>query len=159
MIMIYPQVIGIGREYTDYTQKIVWYLEALEGVNTTLRMIDDDIVVLIDAYDVILFPAARRISQTLQTFSTPVVFCSENGIYPEFAAPWYYARGSMYWNSFNEHNQVYNGISFTDMLTSCFQRLFADMLTCCFLDRETSVTSTAAASPDRGELFGRCCTQ
>lgn len=57
------QVVGLGRAYTDYTQKIVWYLEVLTGVNTTLKMKDEDLVVLIDAYDVLLFPAARKLSQ------------------------------------------------------------------------------------------------
>lgn len=82
----------------------MWYLETLNGANTTLQIHEDDIVVLIDAYDVLLFPAARRIPRTIGVFSTPIVFCAENGIYPEFASPWFYARGSR--DNFNEYNQV-----------------------------------------------------
>lgn len=43
----------------------MWYLEALGGVNTTVKIRDDDVVVLIDAYDVLLFPAVRRIAEVL----------------------------------------------------------------------------------------------
>lgn len=97
---------GLGREYTDYTQKIVWYLETLDGVNTSLRIREEDIVVLIDAYDVLLLPAARLIPQIMAQFSTPIVFCSENGIYPEFASPWFYPRGYATDRQFNKFNQV-----------------------------------------------------
>ena len=45
---------------------------------------DDDVMVLIDAFDVAIFPSAANIGKTLSESPTPIIFCAENGIYPEF---------------------------------------------------------------------------
>ena len=46
---------------------------------------DDDVVVIVDAYDVLLLPAIRMAPEFLASSSAPLVFCAENGGYPEFA--------------------------------------------------------------------------
>lgn len=73
------QVIGLGTNFTDYSQKINGYFHYLQSVD------DDEIVVLIDAYDVLLLPRARQIGSVLSQSETPIMFCAESGIYPEFA--------------------------------------------------------------------------
>ena len=57
-------------------------------------MKDNDIAVLVDAYDVLLFPSIRRLPSVLAHSPTPLLFCSEDGIYPEFTASWFYRRGA-----------------------------------------------------------------
>ena len=55
---------------------------------------DDDVVVIVDAYDVLLLPAVRMAPEFLASSSAPLVFCAENGGYPEFAfASLYQVRG------------------------------------------------------------------
>ena len=51
----------------------------------------DDVVVLLDAYDVLLFLDARRIGSHLYEHSpAPIMFCAENGVYPEPASQFMY---------------------------------------------------------------------
>lgn len=93
------RVLGLGRQYTSWLQKFEWYAEALLiDDNITCRsgsgVADDDIVVLMDAYDVLLTPVIRRIGQHLARSPTPLLTCAENGQYPEPEAPWLYPRGS-----------------------------------------------------------------
>jgi hypothetical protein len=40
---------------------------------------------LMDAYDVLLFPQIRKIDQIMLKSKTPIVFCSEAGIHLEFS--------------------------------------------------------------------------
>jgi hypothetical protein len=73
------QVVGLGRPYRDYAEKTEWYIEALTEGAASGAIQDDDAVALIDAYDVLLLPSVRQLPRKLQSFPTPVVFCSENG--------------------------------------------------------------------------------
>jgi hypothetical protein len=45
---------------------------------------DDDIVLFMDAYDVLVFPALANAAKVLAESPTPILFCAERGIYPEF---------------------------------------------------------------------------
>lgn len=82
-------VLGLGLKYEGWLQKLEWYFEALISPTTTAtattydnahRLIhDDDILVLIDAYDVLLTPMVRQLPWHLSKFSTPIVMCAENG--------------------------------------------------------------------------------
>jgi hypothetical protein len=45
---------------------------------------DDDIVLFMDAYDVLVFPALANAAKMLADSPTPILFCAERGIYPEF---------------------------------------------------------------------------
>jgi hypothetical protein len=56
------QVLGLGKEYVDYTQKVEWYLQ---HVANNASIAEDDVVLLIDAYDVLVAPAIRRIGEVL----------------------------------------------------------------------------------------------
>lgn len=53
----------------DYTQKIEWYLEHIAS-NSSIA--EDDIVLLIDAYDVLVTPAIRRIGEVLVTHTNHI---------------------------------------------------------------------------------------
>jgi hypothetical protein len=46
---------------------------------------DDDIVLLMDAYDVLVFPALANAAKVLADSPSPLLFCAERGVYPEFA--------------------------------------------------------------------------
>ena len=64
---------------------------------------DNDLVVLIDAYDVLLLPHARQLGQRFQeTAQHPIVFCVEHGIYPEYPSAFVYQRGDAYDATFSE---------------------------------------------------------
>ena len=84
-------ILGIGRKYTSWLQKLEWYAEALLDEDKN-NVEDDDILVMIDAYDVLLTPMVRQIALRLSQSPTPLVACSENGQYPEPEAPWFYPR-------------------------------------------------------------------
>jgi len=84
---------GAGAVFT-YADKLRAFHHHLFGAKQLQTISDDDIVVLIDAYDVLLFPAARRIGTYMQKkASTPIIFCVENGIYPEYASAALYGGG------------------------------------------------------------------
>ena len=51
---------GIGQKFIDYTQKVEWYSIHIATNNS---IANDDIILLIDAYDVIITPAIRRIGE------------------------------------------------------------------------------------------------
>ena len=53
-------MLGLGKEYDDYTQKIEWYVEHVAH-NDSIG--DDDVILLMDAYDVLVTPAIRRIGK------------------------------------------------------------------------------------------------
>jgi aspartate ammonia-lyase len=54
------QVIGLGRPYLGYTQKIEWYHEAISSNHSNVN--DNDVVVMMDAYDVLLSLPIRTIA-------------------------------------------------------------------------------------------------
>mmetsp|Transcript_9040 Transcript_9040/g.16962 ORF Transcript_9040/g.16962 Transcript_9040/m.16962 type:complete len:1292 (-) Transcript_9040:256-4131(-) len=86
-------VLGIGQEYKSWLQKLEWYVEALL-TDANNDVADDDILVMMDAYDVLLTPMIRQLGKFIGRSSTPLLACSENGQYPEPEAPWLYPRGS-----------------------------------------------------------------
>eukprot|EP01042_Synura_sphagnicola_P000973 gene973-1099_t len=57
------------------------------------RIADDDVVVLMDAYDVLLLPAARSFAAALAASPTPIIFCSESGIHPDYSPVWFFPYG------------------------------------------------------------------
>ena len=98
-------VVGLGKPYSDYTDKIVALHAHLHATHkqtdpatafdptssssssSTPAYLhpDDDVVVVVDAYDILLLPAVRMAPAFLASSSAPLVFCAENGGYPEFA--------------------------------------------------------------------------
>jgi len=83
--------LGLGEPWGGYCDKIKWYLSWLSSSSVTD---DNDVVVLLDAYDVLLFPAVAQIGARFkETSATPIVFCAENGVYPEAASALFYRRG------------------------------------------------------------------
>ena len=86
-------VLGLGSEWRGYSDKLRHYTRHLSSPAAEIS--DDDVVVLMDAYDVLLFPAARRMGAALaESSDTPIVFCAENGVYPESASAGLYRRGA-----------------------------------------------------------------
>jgi hypothetical protein len=51
-------VLGLGREYETYAQKVEWYHE--EIVASPSPVADSDLIVMVDAYDVLFTPAVRH---------------------------------------------------------------------------------------------------
>jgi hypothetical protein len=85
-------VLGLNEPYLDYTSKINGYYKYLvsgetpnKKNNSDTTANDDDILLLVDAYDVLLFPKVRQVDEIIMNSRTPIVFCSEAGIYVEFA--------------------------------------------------------------------------
>lgn len=54
---------------------------------------DNDIIFLIDAYDVIIFPALRNAIKVFSESPTPVLMCTEIGLHPEQLGGILYRRG------------------------------------------------------------------
>eukprot|EP01038_Epipyxis_sp_PR26KG_P015704 gene15704-21256_t len=77
------KVLGLGTIFSSYTDKLINYHNYLKSFS---NKIENDIIILMDAYDVLLFPSIKNISKILHTSATPIIFCAENGIYPEFGA-------------------------------------------------------------------------
>jgi hypothetical protein len=101
---MFVQVLGLGSVYTGYGDKIRLYNSYLQkpAVN------DNDVILLIDAYDVLLFPPIKHAAQVRNHFArllhrmpkldlmvlfvkvlkkskSPIMFCAESGQYPEFS--------------------------------------------------------------------------
>jgi hypothetical protein len=101
---MFVQVLGLGSVYTGYGDKIRLYNSYLQkpAVN------DNDVILLIDAYDVLLFPPIKHAAQVRKPFArlqhsmpkldlmllfvkvlkkskSPIMFCAESGQYPEFS--------------------------------------------------------------------------
>lgn len=87
-------VIGLGNKYVDFYDKLRWYHEFLltshpsttcsSTNNENCYEIDDnDIVLIIDAYDVLIFPSIREIGKKLSKSPFPIVSCVEHHLHPE----------------------------------------------------------------------------
>ena len=79
------QVIGLGTAYNDFSDKIKYYYFYLSALYKTSTNPYNDIVVIMDAYDVLLLPSIRKVREVMSRSATPILFCAENGIYPEVA--------------------------------------------------------------------------
>eukprot|EP00602_Paraphysomonas_sp_CaronLab_P003413 CAMPEP_0185022318 /NCGR_PEP_ID=MMETSP1103-20130426/5024_1 /TAXON_ID=36769 /ORGANISM="Paraphysomonas bandaiensis, Strain Caron Lab Isolate" /LENGTH=849 /DNA_ID=CAMNT_0027554327 /DNA_START=501 /DNA_END=3050 /DNA_ORIENTATION=- len=91
------QIVGMGEKWSGFWQKFRGYWNAIDDSD----IIDDDVIVLIDAYDVLLFPQAKRIGEVLEVSQTAIVSCVENGVHIDKASAWYYSRGGTTENIFN----------------------------------------------------------
>ncbi len=73
-----------GASSFNYAEKIVAFYDYVVQALASKALLADDILVMVDAYDVLLLPAARRIGHYLYSeSSTPILSCAENGVYPE----------------------------------------------------------------------------
>lgn len=79
-------LIGLDRPYTHFGDKIRGYAAFFTQTDDGPVGDDEDDVVLLDAYDVLVFPAIRYLPQIRRRLSsTPLWACAEHGIYPELA--------------------------------------------------------------------------
>lgn len=110
-VFFFCQVLGLGTPYKDYSSKTDAYYQflyngtgagipaeecaqqdALEECSrdknyaSTLHspIPDDDIVLIMDGFDVLVFPAIVNAAKILSESPKPILFCAERGIYPEF---------------------------------------------------------------------------
>ena len=84
----------MGTTYVDYSSKTdaYWnYLQNSTGAHTRPAgdlaaepVPDDDLVLFVDAYDVLVFPAIANAAKIMAESPSPLLFCAERGIYPEF---------------------------------------------------------------------------
>lgn len=74
-------VLGVGETYGSYDDKLKRYYSFLHDPSSVVK--DDDLVVFVDAYDVLLFPQSRRLHDSIAHSASPVLACSESGVYPE----------------------------------------------------------------------------
>lgn len=80
---------GNIEEKFSYKHKIHAYYKYLSN-SSDLQ--PDDIVLLIDAYDVIIYPSILSVIQRLDdNYKNKIIFCAEYGIYPEMIGPALYA--------------------------------------------------------------------
>ena len=108
---------------------------------------DSSIIIMIDAYDVMLFPRIKTIGRVslllyikyvliititfkvLSSSTTPIVFCSEYGVYPEIPSNYYYRQSSSSSSSSSSSYQEYlnsgciAGIIITRLLTLCIMMI------------------------------------
>lgn len=82
------QVMGMGTNFTGCGDKVRGFYEYLHRPDVG----ENDVVVMIDAYDVILLPRARHIGKVLlEQSETPIVIGCEAGAFTDlagkFAAP------------------------------------------------------------------------
>ena len=85
----------------NYAEKIVAFYNYVVSSLAENTLLSDDILVMVDAYDVLLLPAARRIGQYVYAKSpTPIISCAENGVYPE--GPSAFAYNHHQYRFFNE---------------------------------------------------------
>ncbi len=49
---------------------------------------DHHLVLLLDAYDVLLLPRIALIDMVVSESRAPVLFCAESGVYPETGSEW-----------------------------------------------------------------------
>eukprot|EP01032_Pedospumella_encystans_P011537 gene11537-13410_t len=102
------EVLGLNTHYEDYSSKTDAYMNYLhsstgphtragdssESAEQTFKAVpDDDVVMFMDAYDVLVFPAIVKAAAVLAQSPTPIVFCAERGVYPEMPGPIFYPRG------------------------------------------------------------------
>ena len=50
-------------------------------------------VIFMDAYDVLVFPAIVKAAAVLAQSPTPIMFCAERGVYPEMPGFFYLSFG------------------------------------------------------------------
>lgn len=87
-------VLGLGRGDFSWKNKLLWVLSYLKSnlvegscsASSDRRIIcSDDVIVVIDAYDIALTMAARLIARSLYSSPTPIVFCAEVASFPNQA--------------------------------------------------------------------------
>lgn len=80
----------MGHRWNGFAEKIPMYRQAiLEDVSVD----DNDVVFVVDGYDVLLFPAIRNAIKVFSDFPAPIMMCTEVGIHPEQLAGLLYRRG------------------------------------------------------------------
>lgn len=80
----------MGQQWNGSADRLPLFGDALLADAT---VDDNDIVFLIDGYDVLVFPAIRNAVKFFSESPTPIVMCTEIGLYPEQLGGILYRRG------------------------------------------------------------------
>lgn len=77
-------------DYTLYTTHNHTMNTANSNTNNTTHTTsapvpEDDVVLFFDAYDVLVFPSIVNAAAVLAQSRSPLLFCAERGVYPEYA--------------------------------------------------------------------------
>ena len=81
------QVLGQGEAHIRNSKKVSAYHDFVSSRGLS----EEDVVVLVDGYDVLLFPPVRRLLSTMRSLtSKPIVLCADGGMYPELQSPHFY---------------------------------------------------------------------
>ena len=85
----------------------------------------EDVIVFMDAYDVLVFPHIRTIANSFSNSFTASIknihFCSEYASYPELSSGWGYKRNIQPLGNHNEADYLLNNVLHSKYLNSgCF---------------------------------------
>ncbi|RYH12758.1 hypothetical protein EON65_37370 [archaeon] len=81
------QVLGQGEIYIGLGSKV----SAYHSYIMSPALLEEDVAVLVDGYDVLFFPSVRRLLSIMRRITDkPIVICAEGGIYPELMSPYFY---------------------------------------------------------------------
>ena len=81
--MYVVQVLGLNNQFNGLADKVEAFHAFLFG--SAVNMLDDDLFVFFDAYDVFLLPEIAKVDEFMSKAETPIVFCAEKGFYFEFS--------------------------------------------------------------------------
>jgi len=90
------KVVGMGEDAGprfNFSMKFVAYLREIAAALSTGEWKENDVIVLMDAFDVLVFPPLTRINKVLEMSPTPIIACSEHGIHIDKSSPYFYPRG------------------------------------------------------------------
>ena len=99
----YSDKVKAFHEYLELNSRNSLHNQHLSTTDRNLLPIaDNDLVVMVDAYDVLLLPHARALGRRFQQSAQhPIIFCVEHGIYPEYSSAFVGQRGDAYDNSYS----------------------------------------------------------
>lgn len=86
-------VLGLGAEYTGHETKLKFYFDWLHTVAPSA------LVLLVDAYDVLIWPSVENFVSRFESFHADVVFGADASPYPDLAIENFYEGGAPYLNS------------------------------------------------------------
>ncbi len=81
-------MLGLNEHFDSHADKMNAYYAYLfpsAETSTSGCLPDDDIVVFLDAYDVVLLPHIANVDRVMAQSETPILYCAEAGIYPEYS--------------------------------------------------------------------------
>ncbi len=89
----------MGVPFASHADKMNAYSKFLFRPPGQEALPEDDLVVFLDSYDVLLLPHIANIDRVMARSETPILFCAESSMYPEYSGASFVAfllsRGSI----------------------------------------------------------------